>query len=187
MECVSCARSNARSAGKVRATRAAGANRMQTMVAGQKQRRRWDSLLLEGGNCVFAGSAAFCAAPGPSISACAVHQTDQRLAFAVTAQVVEHDFDSAIRLGHTGDVGCQHHAGVMPQRMVRRERFRVRYIQHGGAELSAFQCLQQMILLQMPAAARVDQRGPARQLRKQIAVQDMTRGVGERQPECQCG
>jgi hypothetical protein len=98
----------------VRATRAASANRMQTMVAGHKQRRRWDSPLLEGGNCVFAGGAAFCAALARSISAGAVHLTDQRLAFAVAAQVVEYDFDRAVRLRHAGNVRRQHDARVMP-------------------------------------------------------------------------
>src|SRR4029079_2665462 len=68
-----------------------------------------------------------------------------------------------------------------PQGMIRRQWLGFGYIDDGAGELTGVQSGQKCEVIELRTASRMDQRSAFRQLRKQVAIQDPARVLGERQ------
>jgi hypothetical protein len=77
----------------------------------------------------------------------AIDQTDQRGAFMMASQIVQHDIDGGFRLRHACNVQRDGHTRMPPKRMIAGKRLRVGHIKHRAANLPGIERIQQIVLL----------------------------------------
>ncbi len=104
-----------------------------------------------------------------------VNEADRLLARLLASDVVDDGARSALRLRHAGDVRCEDDLWMRPEGMVRRQRFRLRDVDHGGRQMPAIERVQKGPMVELRSPPDVDKRGPCRQSCKQVGTEKASR------------
>ena len=111
------------------------------------------------------------------VTACLVDEADQLNSVAMTPDIVDHRLCRRLRLGHGGDVRSDHHPGMRPERMGRRQWLGIDDIEHSCSEPPPVQRLDQSSLIELRPAPHMEQSRTSGQLSEESRIENASRFV----------